>query len=123
MKKFSKFSMNNNNSTESKFPLSSLPPELRGNIYSFVEFELKDVAGRDRNPMANIREDRGNRTYLNGRLHSFNDRPALIDDFGNIFWYRFGLLHRGNNLPAIIWADGTREWRIDGRYIRSESPS
>jgi hypothetical protein len=42
----------------------------------------------------------------NGWLHSCNDLPAMIDMFGNKFWYRDNKVHRSNNMPAIMWQGG-----------------
>ena len=35
-------------------------------------------------------------------LHSFGDDPAMIYDNGTKYWYKDGLVHRDNNLPAVI---------------------
>lgn len=42
-------------------------------------------------------------TYLNGARHSFNDKPAYQQTNGDTQkWYKCGVLHRDNDLPAII---------------------
>jgi len=57
-------------------------------------------------------------------LHSFNDEPAMICDVGTLLkWYKDGLLHRDNNLPARIWYDGSVDFFKNGEeywYINNE---
>jgi hypothetical protein len=62
--------------------------------------------------------------YL-GRLHSFNNQPAII--YKQIYndqpacatqlWYKHGKLHRDNGLPAVIRADGVQNWFQHGKLI------
>ena len=51
-------------------------------------------------------------------LHRDNDLPAIIYNNGDKEWYKNSKLHRDNDLPAIIRADGTQEWWIYGIQIR-----
>ena len=37
-----------------------------------------------------------------GRLHSFDDKPAVVSQFGYLQWYKHGKLHRKNDLPVHI---------------------
>jgi hypothetical protein len=37
-----------------------------------------------------------------------------IDEKGNQEWYQNGLLHRDNDLPAIIYEDGGQKWYKNG---------
>ncbi len=52
--------------------------------------------------------------YHHGKLHSYNDRPAvvkLIDS--NLLrkeWYLNGLRHRGGDKPAVKVGKSTKEW-------------
>jgi hypothetical protein len=48
-------------------------------------------------------------TYLNGLLHSYNDEPAVVVDFGHSemwIWYRYGKIYRtpinGVQRPAVV---------------------
>lgn len=68
-------------------------------------------------------EHNGN-TYLDGRLHSFDDKPAIIDERGTKFWYKNGQVHRGNDLPALITV-GERliEWHRHGNIHRDGKPA
>jgi len=52
-----------------------------------------------------------------GRLirHSFDDEPALIFNCGTKIWYKDGLDHRDNNLPAIIWSNGNYPFYKNGQ--------
>lgn len=65
-------------------------------------------------------------TYVNGVLHSINDKcakktPGLRPlTFSKEEWYRFGKLHRDNDLPAVCFADGTRDWYQFGQRHRDE---
>jgi hypothetical protein len=58
------------------------------------------------------------RTYLNGKLHSFNDQPAVEFANGYKFWYWNGKRHR-RELPAIECAtSGIKEWYKRGKFIK-----
>jgi len=48
--------------------------------------------------------------------------PApIITEFGTKRWFnKADELHRDNDLPAVIWKDGYKEWWINGEFIRSE---
>ena len=55
--------------------------------------------------------------FLNGRLHSFNEQPAVVKANGTIKWYRYGNLHRENDLPAAIYSY-YKEWYWRGQLHR-----
>ena len=60
-------------------------------------------------------------TYrVNGEIHRDNDLPAVIQADGTKWWYIDNKLHRDNDQPAVIDADGTKYWYIDGKFIRRE---
>ena len=65
-----------------------------------------------------IKEERDGKTYANGVLHSFDDKPAETKH-GAQWWYKNGKVHRDGDLPAIIWTDGTKEWCKNGRPHRN----
>jgi hypothetical protein len=48
-----------------------------------------------------------------GLLHSYNDKPSLIDN-GDLYWHKNGLLHRDNDMPSIIMNNGDNYWHING---------
>ena len=54
----------------------------------------------------------------NGELHSFNDLPAIVYSDGTKIWYKDGLVHRDNDLPAVIMSDGTKKWCKNGLVHR-----
>ena len=61
------------------------------------------------------------RTTKNGKLHSYNDEPALIK--GNKKeWYKDGLLHRIIG-PAIIIDDNITAWYKDGQLHSDNGPA
>ncbi len=47
---------------------------------------------------------------IEGKLHRNDDLPTVIYHNGTRKWYRYGALHRGNNLPAIVYSDGECRW-------------
>jgi len=55
-----------------------------------------------------------------GQLHRDNDLPAVIYLDGYKEWWINGELHRENDMPAIIYEDGSKEWYINGEVIRGE---
>lgn len=65
----------------------------------------------------NFHETFCNSTYLFNYLHSINDQPAIIDEDYK-YWYSKGDRHRGNNLPACIYADGDQSWWHRGKLHR-----
>lgn len=58
------------------------------------------------------------------RLHRGKDEPAVIWANGSKHWYINGEYHREGDEPAIIWADGTREWYKNGlRHRDGDKPA
>lgn len=49
-----------------------------------------------------------------GVLHRDNDLPAVIHANGSEEWWFNGKRHRNNNLPAIIKVNGVQEWWVNG---------
>ena len=47
-------------------------------------------------------------------LQSANDQPAVVLSDGSSFWYRWGVLHRDNGLPASVWSSGRELRFVDG---------
>lgn len=58
------------------------------------------------------------------KRHRCGDLPAVIQDNGmSLKWYYDGKLHRENDLPAITWKNGTKEWYTRGKRHRYEKPA
>ena len=51
-------------------------------------------------------------------LHSYDDLPAIITTIGTKVWYKHGLPHRDNDLPAYIGSTGIKEYWVDGKRIK-----
>jgi antitoxin component YwqK of YwqJK toxin-antitoxin module len=68
-------------------------------------------------------------SYTNGLRRSTGDAPAIAKDvyganFGDRYWYNsVGKLHRGGDLPAIIYSTGREEWYLDGKLSRTGNPA
>ena len=54
---------------------------------------------------------------LNGKLHNDNDLPAIVYNDGTLMWFKNGLMHRVNG-PAFISLTGTEYWYQNGEYHR-----
>ena len=57
--------------------------------------------------------------YQNNLLHrDSDDQPAVIDADGSRQWYYMGDLHRDSDQPAVITANGSRMWYFRGHLHR-----
>jgi len=46
-------------------------------------------------------------------------KPSYINEYGDMFWYnKYGELHRAEDLPALIYSDGTKYWYKNGKQHR-----
>ena len=54
--------------------------------------------------------------YLNGVLHRENDLPAVISKSGTQTWYLEGVPHRDNDLPVYICVSGIQFWYRNGIF-------
>ena len=50
------------------------------------------------------------RYYHEGILHRRDDLPAVVHKSGTKYWFNRGYLHRSNNLPAKVFNNGQCEW-------------
>jgi hypothetical protein len=55
--------------------------------------------------------------YENGVLHRDNDLPAIVYSSGSKGWLKNGLKHREHDRPALVTCGG-REWWVDGQRHR-----
>lgn len=46
-----------------------------------------------------------------------------VDSKGNTRWYKNGVLHRDNDLPAVIYKIKIREWWKNGQLHRDKKPA
>ena len=53
--------------------------------------------------------------YKDRLLHRDDDLPAIMWANGDRFWYQNGKIFRCGNLPAIERNNGDKEWRLNGR--------
>lgn len=58
-----------------------------------------------------------------GILHRSNDLPAVVYKNGHKEYWENGLLHRENNLPAVLYADGSKEYWHRGLCHRDDGPA
>jgi len=57
------------------------------------------------------KKDYKKKRFLHGQqLHSQNDLPAIEYANGTKEWYQHGELHRENDLPAVEFANGDKIW-------------
>ncbi len=69
--------------------------------------------------MEYVMDECGNRrTWKDNKLHSYNDLPAVIYKDGTQCWYKDGIYHRDNDMPALICKNGYAVWYIDGKLIK-----
>lgn len=61
--------------------------------------------------------------YKNGLLHRDNDLPAVIGHDGTQMWYQDGRQHRGDDKPAIVRFNGSRLWLVNGQQHRDNGPA
>jgi alpha-N-acetylglucosamine transferase len=61
--------------------------------------------------------------YKDGLLHRDNDKLAVIYISGTQIWYRNGKTHRDNDLPAVIYINGDKHWYNDGVKFFSDNDS
>ena len=59
-------------------------------------------------------------TYLNNKLHSFNDKPACVHLDGDLSWYKYGNCHRSGDLPAYTKVSGYKSWYWNGLRHRED---
>jgi len=53
-----------------------------------------------------------------GEIHRDNNQPAVILANGYQAWWVNGRLHRDNDKPAVILANGYQAWWVNGKFIK-----
>ena len=61
--------------------------------------------------------------YLYERIHRGNDLPAIEYADGTKAWYLNNKIHRDNDLPAVEWKDGVKVWYINDYIHRMTGPA
>jgi hypothetical protein len=61
-------------------------------------------------------------TYLDRKLHSYDDNPAMINSNGDQVWYKEGMRHREDG-PAIIYPNGYQAWCKEDKIHREDGPA
>jgi len=101
------------------------------NIKSITDMEIDEItnsfdflkAEKSKNFKNNLLTDEhGNTFSIFGRLHSFEDEPALKKPDGTLVWYKHGSIHRLNG-PAVISPDGSVEYYEEGKLHRFNNPA
>ena len=85
--------------------------------------DYPQLIARNKFISSNINNFGSKATYLNGKLHSFNDQPAVEYTSGDKFWYRYGKIHREYDLPAIVYTSGDKSWYWNGKRHRDDAPA
>ena len=79
-------------------------------------FKLKNIRLKLLETYKNIN---GYQVWLkNGLSHRDNDLPAMIYPDGTQYWYKNGIKHRDNDLPASIYSNGHQFWYKNGNLHR-----
>jgi len=104
---------------EIKFSYIVIPTSSAENIEFYKLDNACDLILKEENNIKGMTDIHGSKYwYKNGLRHRDNDLPALIYHNGKQEWFKNGSRHRDNDLPAAIYPDGTQIWYEDGRYHR-----
>lgn len=63
-------------------------------------------------------DDSVHQFMIGGILHRDNDLPAIVYPDGSAKWYNENKLHRDNDRPAIVFQNGTQFWFTNGMKTR-----
>ena len=57
-------------------------------------------------------------------VKAMTNSTCKTNEYGTKRWYNDkGKLHRENGLPAIEWANGDKEWFLNGKLHRENGPA
>lgn len=94
--------------------MESLPNELKALIACYLGSDPVGDKVREMADGAKIfHTDSKGRTYINGLLHSVDDRPCVVNCYKKE-WRKMGKLHRSGNEPAVIYENGDKFWFSEG---------
>jgi len=95
-------------------------------MFAIIAAYLHESEGRDLRRVAGSvvfrHEDRDGWTYKNGVLHSYNDKPAIIN-VNYQAWYQNGERHRECDLPAFISGDRQIWYKYGKRHREGDQPA
>lgn len=93
-----------------------------GNLRTYLDGKLHSYEAKDESfaRPAVIYTNGSKVWYQNGKCHRDNDLPASISANGDQYWYQNGKRHRDNDLPAIIKANGDQYWYQNGELHRDK---
>lgn len=98
----------------SKIDYRKYPEYMFAMISAFLPVNEGDELRRLAGDVIFRHEDSNGRTYKNGLLHSYDDKPASISSvLSTKFWYKNGRRHRDYDFPAIE-SDKNSEWYMNG---------
>lgn len=89
-------------------------------VRTVSEAEVAEAVAGPSSGLMRGRRTRGEYWLMDGLLHRGDDLPAIVCDDGRAGWFNRGHLHREGGLPAVIEADGRREWWWMGRRHRPD---
>lgn len=94
--------------------MESLPNELKALIACYLGSDLVGDKVREMAKNAKIfHTDSKGRTYINGLLHSVDDQPCVVNCYKKE-WRKMGKLHRFGDKPAVIYENGNKFWFSEG---------
>lgn len=99
------------------FSYYSYEPDIPQIIYAEVEAIGKVIDGED----ISVTDALVVKKLLNGKYEDCEFLNGQITYFRlglNQCWFKDGKYHRDDDLPAVEWADGTRQWYFDGKLHR-----
>ncbi len=65
-----------------------------------------------------VRSDGSKIYFKNNLLHRANDLPAIVLGNGDQQWWFEGKLHRVDDKPTVVYANGHQEWYIKGKRCK-----
>jgi hypothetical protein len=56
-------------------------------------------------------------------IETFCYKDEDLNEVKSKCWKINNLIHRDNDLPAVIWANGRKDWYINGKTHRNDGPA
>jgi hypothetical protein len=107
--------------------MDSLPDELWATIACFMGAGESGDLIRRRLAYGIRHRNRLGWTYVNGLLHSWDDKPAVVIagpcSDAHETWYYHGKVHRDGGLPAVVFSNGDALWYEHGKMQRFMNPN